>query len=225
MVYHVLNRGNDRRVLFRKQADYAAFVKLLLDAKVHAEVELFAYCLMPNHWHLVLRPRGAHDLAKYLSWLSNTHVKRYRAHYKNSSGHLYQGRYKSFPVATDAYLLTLLRYVEANAVRPALVSRVQDWPWTSATSKPVSLLDEWPVDRPRNWMALLNEKQGQKQVAAIQRSIARDRPFGSEAWVKKIAGRMNLEFTLRPRGRPRKITKEKVTVYRRSRFYQARDFA
>src|SRR5947209_9281344 len=97
VVYHVLNRGNGRMRIFRKPPDYQAFLKLMLEAGEHADVELFGFCLMPNHWHLVLRPRRGHDLAAYLSWLTNTHVKRYRAHYRRTSGHLYQGRYKSFP--------------------------------------------------------------------------------------------------------------------------------
>lgn len=155
----MLNRGNDRQAIFRKEQDYAAFCQLLLDGKQRVEVELFAFCLMPNHWHLVVRPRRDGDLARYLSWVTNTHVKRYRAHYPRTSGHLYQGRYKSFPVETDEHLLTLLRYVEANAVRPTLARRVQDWPWCSATLEKNfagKLLSAWPIDRPGNWTALLN---------------------------------------------------------------------
>lgn len=203
----MLNRGNDRRAIFRKDGDYTAFVQLLLDGKARAEVELLAFCLMPNHWHLVLRPRGDQDMARYLSWVSNTHVKRYRAHYRGSSGHLYQGRYKSFPVETDEYLLTLLRYVEANAVRPTLAARVQQWPWSSATlEKPMAskLLSDWPVRRPANWLALLNRPLSEGQVEEIRTCITRDRPLGSAAWVRRMAARMGLEFTLRPRGRPRR---------------------
>ena len=114
VVYHILNRGNGRLKIFRKPGDYAAFVDLLIDAKQKADIKVMGFCLMPNHWHLVLRPRGDGDLAAYMSWLTNTHVKRYRSHYKQTSGHLYQGRYKSFPVEEDDYFLTLLRYVEAN---------------------------------------------------------------------------------------------------------------
>ena len=81
VVYHVLNRGNGRMGVFRKEGDYRAFLDVLLEAKDEASVELFGFCLMPNHWHLVLRPASAKDLPTYLSWLTNTHVKRYRAHY------------------------------------------------------------------------------------------------------------------------------------------------
>src|SRR5690348_16277831 len=114
VVYHLLNRGNGRMGVFRKDGDYKAFLDVLMEASDKAAVELFGLCLMPNHWHLVLRPESGKDLPAYLSWLTNTHVKRYRAHYPRTSGHLYQGRYKSFPVKDDHYFLTLLRYVEAN---------------------------------------------------------------------------------------------------------------
>ncbi len=103
----------------------------MVDAKERAEVEVFGFCLMSNHWHMVVRPRRDQDLARYFSWLTNTHVKRYRAHYRRTSGHLYQGRYKSFVVQEDGHLLTLLRYVEANPLRAKMVERAQDWHWSS----------------------------------------------------------------------------------------------
>jgi putative transposase len=76
VVYHVINRGNGRMRLFHKPADYGAFVKVLVEAKRHASVEVFAFCLMPNHWHLVLRPRGDADLSRFVGWVSNAHVRR-----------------------------------------------------------------------------------------------------------------------------------------------------
>ncbi len=131
VVYHVLNRGNGRMGVFRKPGDYRAFLDFLLEGKEKAQIELFGFCLMPNHWHLVVRPRGDRDLAGYLSWVTNTHVKRYRAHYRRTSGHLYQGRYKSFPVEDDVYFRTLMCHVEANPLKAKLVARAQDWEWSS----------------------------------------------------------------------------------------------
>ena len=207
IVYHVLNRGNGRMKIFREPEDYQAFVGLILDAQQRAEVELFGFCLMTNHWHLVLRPKGLGDLAAYLSWLSNTHVKRYRAHYRRTSGHLYQGRYKSFPVQEEHYFLRLMRYVEANPLRAKMVERAQDWPWSSAgCGRKLSeqMLDAWPVDRPPSWLAMVNRPLSAEEAAQLKESLTRGRPFGDEKWTQRITTRLGLQYTLNPRGRPRK---------------------
>ncbi len=137
-------------------------------------------------------------------------MKRYRAHHPTTSGHLYQGRYKSFVVEKDEYLLTLLRYVEANALRAGLVERAEAWPWSSlgcGLQTTADLLSEWPVDRPANWTALVNRPIAEQRIETIRTSIMRDRPFGDPEWVRKTAAKLGLEFTLRSRGRPRKTEK------------------
>ena len=205
VIYHVLNRGNGRMRIFRKAEDYPPFLQLMAEAKERADVEIFGYCLMPNHWHVVLRPAGDEDLAAYFSWLTNTHVKRYRSHYQGTSGHLYQGRYKSFPVQQDAYLLTLLRYVEANPLRAKLVRRAEDWKWSSLAKN--DLVDAWPIERPRNWRVLVNEPVGENERSQMKVSFERGRPLGEAHWVKKIAAKMGLESTMNERCRPKKDAK------------------
>jgi putative transposase len=207
VVYHVLNRGNGRMQIFRKPGDYQAFVELMIAAKQRAEIEIFGFCLMPNHWHIVLRPRRASDLADYLSWLTNTHVKRYRAHYRRTSGHLYQGRFKSFAVEEDAYFLTLLRYVEANPRRAKLVGQAQDWRWSSLGCEGKlckDLLNRWPVDRPRHWTSLVNDPVESADRERLKSSFERDRPLGTMAWTLQMVQKMGLQHTLNPRGRPKK---------------------
>ena len=206
VIYHVLNRGNGRMQIFRKPGDYEAFLDLMAEAQERARVELFGFCVMPNHWHLVLRPRGREDLAQYMSWLTNTHVKRYRAHYRRTSGHLYQGRFKSFPVQEDAHLLTLLRYVEANPLRAKLVGRARDWRWSSlgcADDRSEALLSRWPLQRPRNWASVVDEEMNPADRARLKESLTRGRPYGSEDWTRLTARQMGLLPTLNPRGRPK----------------------
>src|SRR5882757_9939423 len=102
-IVHVLNRGNCRMNLFDKTGDFAAFLALLEEARRRfPSVRILAYCLMHNHWHLLLwLTRGA-DLSRFIAWLSSTHVRRWRAHRGNvGQGHLYQGRFKSFIVQSD----------------------------------------------------------------------------------------------------------------------------
>jgi putative transposase len=209
LIYHVLNRGNGRMRLFHKDFDFLAFERVLGEALKRYPVELLTYCLMPNHWHLVLRPTTDDALGKLMGWVGVTHVRRHHEHYQTrGGGHLYQGRFKGFPVQEDRHFLTLCRYVEANPVRAGLVKDAVDWQWNGAHvrrhgSKLLALVD-WPVDRPRNWMTLLNDPMGQDQVETLRTSVNRGRPLGEESWVSKMAGRLGLRFTLRGAGRPKK---------------------
>ncbi len=153
MVFHVLNRGVGRMRLFRKEADYEAFERVLLETLDLRPMRLCAYCLMPNHWHLVLWPRRDGDLASFMQRLTITHARRWQEHRKLvGTGHIYQGRYKSFPVENDEHFLTVCRYVERNALRAGLVERAEQWSWSSLwrrrqrNRKLQACLSEWPVD-------------------------------------------------------------------------------
>jgi putative transposase len=206
----VLNRSNSRRRLFAADGDYLAFASVLVDALQRwPGVSLLAFCIMPNHWHLVLLPRRDGELSAFMRWLTQTHAQRWR-HARNTVGYgaLYQGRYKSFIVQDDHHLLVLCRYVERNALRAKLVRRAETWRWCSAWGRLhrkddlSSALREWPVDRPKDWLALLNEPQAETEAARVRTSIARGRPFGSDGWVERTARRLNLSHTLRGPGRP-----------------------
>src|SRR4029078_6222868 len=129
--YHVLHRGNARAEVFHKDADYAAFIKLLVEASERLSMRLLGYCLMPHHFHLVLWPHHHGDLRRWMQWLLTAQVRRYHRHY-GGSGHVWQGRFKAFPIQEDAHLLAVLRYVERNPVRGELASRAEDWRWSSA---------------------------------------------------------------------------------------------
>ena len=206
--FHVLNRGNGRQALFHKPADYDAFVAILAEAVRRHEVDLFAWVVMPNHWHLVLRPRRKEALVQFMRWLTVTHVRRHHQHHRSDPGHLYQGRYKSFPVEEDEYFLALCRYVEANPVRAKLVTKAEQWKWSSLRQRLARieepLLTPWPVDRPRSWPALVNAPMDDAERQRVQTSLNRGRPLGNEPWVKRTAAKLGLASTLNPRGRPRK---------------------
>jgi REP-associated tyrosine transposase len=99
LVFHVLNRSVGRRTLFDKDADYLAFERVIEETLRTRPIRICAYCLMPNHWHFILWPRNDGDLAAFMQQLTNTHVKRWKEHRQEIGyGHLYQGRYKCFPV-------------------------------------------------------------------------------------------------------------------------------
>ena len=203
VTYHVLNRGNARAEVFHEDGDYAAFLAAMAEASLRRPMRLAAYCLMPNHFHLVLRPHGDGDLGRWMHWLLTTHVRRYLAHHRRS-GHVWQGRYKAFPIQDDGHLATVVRYVERNALRAGLVSRAEDWPWSSLAAPALGpRLD--PASRPDapDWTARVNAPMTAAECAALRLSIARDRPFGDPAWTLRTAERLGLTSSLRPRGRPR----------------------
>ena len=210
LAYHVLNRRVGRLPLFEKSADYAAFEKILAEAHAATCLRITAYCLMPNHWHLLLWPRRDGELSEVLRWITVTHTQRWHAHHKTAgTGPVYQGRFKSFPVQTDEHFLTVARYVERNALRANLVARAEDWQWgslwrrTHRDSLRTAWLGDWPVDRPRDWVVRVNRSQRASELEALRTSVQRGRPFGEEGWVRRMAKRFDLESTLRPRGRPK----------------------
>lgn len=210
-VYHVLNRGNARMDLFDGGADYDAFEKILAEAVERVETRLLAYCLMPNHWHLLVWPREDGELSRFVGWLTLTHTQRWHAHrHSIGYGHVYQGRFKSFPVEEDDHFYTVARYVERNALRGNLVRRAEVWRWSSlyrwlhGTAQERPQLASWPVPRKAGWVEHVNAAQSEAELAAIRRSVERGSPFGGESWSERAVRRLGLESTLRPRGRPKK---------------------
>jgi putative transposase len=212
MVFHVLNRGNDRRELFDDHGDYEAFLRVLHQTRERIEVRILAYCLMPNHWRLLLWPAEDGGLGAFMQRLTTTHERRWHLH-RDSVGrwHLYQGTYKAFPVQEDGHFYAVARYIERNPLRACLVKQAQDWRWGSLAQRmnqqnvlKAPQLSTWPIARPKNWPALVNKPQTDGETEAIRLSVSRGRPFGADKWQATTAKRLGLEFTLHPRGRPRK---------------------
>ena len=203
--YHLLNRGNGKATLFLDRFDYSAFMKLLAGMRAGYDVRLLAYCLMPNHFHLVLQAEATGAVSEAMQWAQTSYVSRFRVRY-GSTGHIFQGRFKSFPIQNDRHMLTVMRYVERNPVRANLVDSALGWPWSSSRwrGRPNDLLDESPVPLGVDWNAYVDAPQTGTEVAALRRSISRGAPFGSAQWQRETAEALGLESTLRPRGRPRK---------------------
>jgi putative transposase len=131
------------------------------------------------------------------------------AHDTVGGGHLYQGRFKSFPVEQDGHFLTVCRYVERNALTANVVRRAEDWRWGSLWARRQgseelrAILSDWPLARPRNWMRLVNEVMSESEVEKLRGCIARNRPYGGESWQADVARKLGLSHTLRNEGRPK----------------------
>ena len=209
-VYHVLNRANGRLRIFRKKDDFLSFEKLLAQGIKNYQMRICGYCIMGNHWHLLLWPHNNGDLSEFMRWVTLTHVQRYHSsHGTVGIGHLYQGRYKSFPVQDDGHYLTVLRYIEANPLKAGVVEKTQNWQWSSFAARlseeSAVKVSQGPVELPSNWARLVNRKIDKKKEKQLQNSIKRGAPFGEPIWVNKTAKKMNLESTTRPIGRPKKV--------------------
>ncbi|MCE9592134.1 MAG: transposase, partial [Planctomycetes bacterium] len=139
VAYHAMNRCVAGLTLFEDDADYDAFERVLAQAcERFPGVRLCAYCLMPNHFHLVLWPKADGLLSPFMQWLTMTHTQRWHAHRRSvGRGHLYQGRFKSFPIQRDGHFLDVCRYVERNALRAGLTprGRAENWRWGSLSAR------------------------------------------------------------------------------------------
>ena len=161
-IHHVTNRANRRKTLFFKSGDYKAFIALLFEACARKNVRLIAFCLMANHFHLIVWPREGASLSAFMHWLTSPHVRRYHAHHGLvGTGHLYQERFRNRVITTDEKLVIAVRYVEANPLKAKCVDRAEKWEWSSlrlrAEGDPEGLLCECPVPLPSDWSTYVDQ--------------------------------------------------------------------
>ena len=214
IAYHVMNRTCGGIQLFEDSNDYQAFERVLAEAMDREPtMRLCAYCLMPNHFHLVLWPREGGRLSRFMQWLTMTHTQRWHAHRDTGGrGHLYQSRFKSFPIQQNGHFLNVCRYVERNALRANLVVRAEEWRWGSLWSQQRTYalihrrLAAWPVAMPIDWVRHVNDPQDEKELDALRLARDRGRPYGDTDWTHEIARDLGIESSMRPTGRPARTT-------------------
>ncbi len=208
-VYHVINRANGRQEIFATDEDYQHFIALVREGRELTGMRILSYCIMPNHWHLVLYPKHNTDLPEFMHWVTTTHVRQRRVKTKSIGyGSLYQGAYKSFPVETDRYLTWLIRYVEQNPLRANLVQRAENWQWSSlwarerGTMKDKQLLTQLPTVLPSDYLDSVNEILRKDDLEKIRYSVNKGMPYGSLTWTQEMIAKFNLVSTTRGSGRP-----------------------
>ena len=205
--HHVTQRGARRLETFFEDGDYALYLRLLGEWCRKAETGIWAWCLMPNHVHLVLAPSHGDGLR---AALGETH-RRYTRHVNRREdwrGHLWQERFHSFPM-DEAHLLACARYVELNPVRAGLARCPEDWAWSSArahldgrgdgATDVAALLGRVP-----DWRAFLAGGLDEMSLAAIRRHTLTGHPLGGTAFLARLSGALGRDVTPRKRGRPRK---------------------
>jgi putative transposase len=197
--------------MFRKEADFEAFQDVIVEAHEKHPIRILSYCILSNHWQFVVWPEADGQLSEFFRWLAHTHAMRWRVSHRTVGyGHLYQGRFKSFPVQSDDPLLSLLRYVERKPLSAGLVEKAQMWRWGSLWSRVHgeralrAILSPWPIKRPSNWTARVNMPLTAKELERVRLSIERGQPYGEDDWVRRTVQKLGLMHTVRPEGRPRK---------------------
>lgn len=197
VAHHVTQRGNRRQQTFFTDGDYTAYRALLAEACTKRAVTCQAYCLMPNHVHLVLTPATADGLAGALAETHRRYTRFVNAR-EGWTGYLWQGRFASFPM-DDAHLLAAIRYVELNPVRARLAARPQDWPWSSAAAHlagrddalvRAAAMRELTAGWPGGWGAFLAEGLGDAEADRLRRHERTGRPLGSDAFLDRLERRL-----------------------------------
>ncbi len=210
-IYHCINRSVGRQTIFREHKDYRLFENILQELVDITGMRILAYCIMPNHFHLVLYPENNGELSDFMKRLTGTHTQRYRlATQTIGEGPLYQGRYKSFIIQNDMHLFTVLRYVERNPITAGLVDNPLSWKYGSVyrryngTVKEKQLLSQWVCEEPDDYLNLLSQALTLKEIEKIESSEVKGIPFGNDVYVISTAEKYGVGSILRGKGRPRK---------------------
>ena len=210
-----MNRANAGLTIFEKDADDEAFENVLIEAVARTQTRLLADCVMRHHWHLVVWPREDRKLSQFVGWLTLTHTQRWHADRQlTGSGHVDQGRFKSFPIQDDDHLFRMARYAaryaERHAQRAHLVRRAEQWRWgrlyrwLRGSAEDRRQFAAWSMPRPANGVAHVKAPQTAAELAALRRCVQRGSPYGTEMWCDRTIGSLGMESTIRPRGRPKK---------------------
>jgi putative transposase len=214
LCYHVCSRGNARPTVFHGTDDYRRFLAILRNAAARTPIDLLAYCLMPNHIHLVVRTGQNGDLGRFMHRLLTAHVRNHAIRHA-TVGRIWQGRFKAFPIQADSHLLTVMRYVERNAVAAGLVGSAGAWPWSSIQARLTegetgtvdAPLVKSPIDLPQPWLAFVDTALTTRERERLRECGVRGRPFGSPAWTQGAAERLGLTESLAAKSpRPRRLS-------------------
>jgi len=218
-VYHAINRGNNRGPVFLDADDHKSFLEALDRTRQRYPFRLYGYCLMSNHFHLLLKPGEGQSISRILQSVSVAHTWRYHKRH-SSSGHVWQGRFKSPVIQDGAHMITVLKYIEANPLRARIVDDLSAYPWSSypahAYGRPDPLLDRLPEyeslghtasERQIQWRRRLESLQSESELAALRDSVKSGKPIGDPDWVRSHAHSLGIELNPRPRGRPKKLEK------------------
>lgn len=217
LIYHVLNRGNNRQVIFAEEKDYSHYLEIIKRYKLKFNFKIFAYCLMTNHIHLVIKTSATATISDIMKAITIAHT-RYYHHTYQASGHIWQGRFKSPIVSDDEYLLTLMRYIEQNPLRAGMVKEPDKYPFSSCSANikiekdilvdkednPVYVtLGATLEDRARRYREFVLRPLEDNRLESIRKSLGGQSHFASQEFQAQI-NELLIAKQKRQRGRPRR---------------------
>lgn len=218
--HHVLQRGHNRQTVFASDEDYHYFLANLAEWKNRLGCKVYAFCLMTNHFHLVIDPGDNPDNLGLLMKRVVGRQTRFFNRLEGRSGTLWEGRFKSSPIDSDAYLLACCRYVEMNPVSAGIFGEAWDYPWSSCSSKITSKTYKWLDDDPiylslgatieecrQSYLDFLHQNISTEEKELILCAVQRGQLTGGSRFIEEVENRLNRRIELRGRGRPKQSKK------------------
>ncbi|MDI6733857.1 MAG: transposase, partial [Planctomycetota bacterium] len=202
--HHITQRGNRRQQVFFRDDDYDAYLELMAEWCRKSDVEIWAYCLMPNHVHLIALPQSEDSLAQGIGEAHKRYTRRINFREK-WRGYLWQGRFASFPM-DEQYLYVAARYIELNPVRAGLVQKPEEYEWSIANAHLKAKDDKLVTVKPlleiaEDWKTFLENKPSEDEINLLRKHETTGRPLGSEGFIKKLEQLFNRIFRPRAVGR------------------------
>jgi putative transposase len=202
--HHITQRGNRRQETFFEEEDYQAYLDFMAEWCGKCKVAVWAYCLMPNHIHLIVVPESMEGLRRAIGEAHRRYTCRINFR-EGWRGHLWQGRFASF-IMDEAHLMAAARYVELNPVRAGLVAEAGEYAWSSApahlAAKDDGLVKVGPLlEMVSNWTEFLAQPLSEKEARQFQRHARTGRPLGDEAFVGKLEKKLKRTLRANPVGR------------------------
>lgn len=205
--YHVINRGNGKQTIYHDTQDYSYFLHSAVYAKNAIPIDIYSYCLMPNHYHFVVRPQRSSNLSRWIHRIM-TKFNYYHQNRYTTVGHLWQGPFKDFLIEDEYHLVNVLKYVEANPMRAGLASASAEWRWSSLSerfsARHYLLSDHFPITLPEDWKDFVDSPFDEEIMEKLHKSLKCQKPFGNDEWVKSVCLDFGLRNRTRARGRPKK---------------------
>lgn len=214
--HHVIQRGNNRQVIFREDADYQRFLAWLREAARFYDVAIHAYVLMPNHLHLLATPADVTGLALMMQKAGRLYVPWFNHKYGRSGG-LFEGRFRTSLIDSDRYFLACSRYIELNPVRAELAAAPENYPWSSyvhhAGIRTDSLVGDHPLfwglgntpfEREAAYIDMVRQGLTTEEVDFITTAILKNQPLGSHGFKAELERKTQRQILPARRGRPPK---------------------